>query len=220
MKSKDIRFLRNEWVDRPQRVFWDFTSRIIEEAGRQKEREWDFLSRPEFGITMAYRLAIGGVTCRSLKKPPYRWINKAVEYFEALGKPSNGDPELLAVRQAEDLKSEAEDCIIVQAALLARDATVERVAQRLGLPPLAVAAFSDLWFNVIDRRNEPTYIQIALEMALSHPGRIYDARHVNKSDQELLLTGLNGTLEDVLRLARLRAMSVRQRDSAASFQYR
>jgi hypothetical protein len=164
---------------------------------------------------MAYRLAVGGETCRSLKKPQYKWISKAVEFFERYGTPLGGDPELLAVDQAEDLACDPDARIIVQAALLARDSTVEQVAQRLGLRLLTVSAFSDLRYNVIDRRDEPAYIRKAVETELYPPDGIYDARQVDRHAEEFLHAGLDGTLNDVVRLARVWTAQIRSQQSAA-----
>ena len=76
MKIQDIQFLHNAWINRPRRSFPDLTSRLLLEYSRVREREWDYLSRPEFGITMAWRLAKDRETCSVLRKPPYRWIRK------------------------------------------------------------------------------------------------------------------------------------------------
>jgi hypothetical protein len=141
-------------------------------------------------------------TCDCLNDPAYLWLRKAIERLETLGKSPSGDVELQAVCEADTLHNSAGMRIVMQAALLANDATVEAAAAALGLSRLVVEAFSDLLFNVIDRKDEPAYLMKAVEAALTPPGLLYDARNVDMNAKRLLLAGLNGTVAEVMALAR------------------
>ena len=157
---------------------------------------------PDYGNDIARRLLYSGRTFSLLDEPPYRWVRKAVEHLGTYGKPPSSDPGLLAVCEANALKKSEDARIIVQAALLASDATPEAVAAAVGLAPPVVDAYATLFFDVLDRKNEPGYIQVAVEAALTRAFWEYDARNVNEADKCLLLTGLNGTVADVMALAR------------------
>ncbi len=203
MTADHIRRLHAEWLETtaiPPGI--DLRSRRIREAGRARVAEWDFLRCPDYGNDIARRLLYSGRTFSLLDEPPYRWVRKAVEHLGTYGKPPSSDPGLLAVCEANALKKSEDARIIVQAALLASDATPEAVAAAVGLAPPVVDAYATLFFDVLDRKNEPGYIQVAVEAALTRAFWEYDARNVNEADKCLLLTGLNGTVADVMALAR------------------
>ena len=46
-----------------------------------------------------------------------------------------------------------------------------------------VHAYATLFFDVLDRKNEPWYIQVAVETALTRPFWLYDASNVNEADK-------------------------------------
>ena len=76
------------------------------------------------------------------------------------------------------------------------------------MDPQLVEAYADLFFNVLDRKDEPAYRQKAVKAALSRPGMLYDFKTVDPFEFRLLHTGRGGTLEDVMRMARDRGMAV------------
>jgi len=203
MTADHIRRLHAEWLETteiPPGI--DLRSRRIREAGRAHIAEWDFLRCPDYGDTIARQLLYAERTFALLDEPPYLWVRKAVEHLQALGKPPSSDPGLLAVSEANEVKKSADIRIIVQAGLLASDAKAETVAAAVGLAAPVVEAYATLFFDVLDRKNEPGYIQVAVEAALSRPFWLYDATKVNEADKCLVLAGLNGTVADVMALAR------------------
>jgi hypothetical protein len=201
MNLQDIKRVINEWINRPERDVPDLRSRLIIKAGRQAQRDWDIVGRPDFGRTMASQLFNTGLELPSIGAPAYRWLLRGVEHLESLGKTPSGNSDLLAVCEADTLQKSADNRLLIQAALLGWDASTESVAAALNLAPPVVNAYSDLWFNVVDRRDEPAYRAKAVEAALTRPGMLYDARNVHPNDEALIRTGLKGTLADVMLLA-------------------
>lgn len=178
----------------------DVRSRRIREWCRQQGGEWDVLSCPDFGGTMASRLMSTGRTCPSLNEPPYIWIRKGIERLELLGKPGVRDTGVLAVTEADALHGSAMR-VTVQAVLLADDSSVETVAAALGLALPVVDAYTTLYFDVLDRKDDAAYRETAVRAALTCRGRVYDPDDVNPDDASLLNTGLRGTVQDVMGLA-------------------
>ncbi len=201
MKLQDIKRVFHEWINRPEREVPDLRSRLIIRAGRQAQRDWDIVGHPDFGRTMASQLFNTGLELPSIGAHAYRWLLRGVRYFESLGKTLATAPDVQAVTEANALHGSADIRVVIQAALLGRDASTESVAAALNLALPVVNAFSDLWFNVVDRKDEPAYRVKAAEFALTRPGMLFDARSVHPDDEALLLTGLHGNVQDVIALA-------------------
>ncbi|MEI6606141.1 MAG: hypothetical protein WCP35_12580 [Verrucomicrobiota bacterium] len=90
---------------------------------------------------------------------------------------------------------------LVQAALLAQDATVDNVAAALGVEPLAVDAYATLDFNVLGRKADAAYRQAAMATALAPGYRHYAVANVKPDTAALFVAGLCGKLTDVMEVA-------------------
>ena len=203
MTKDHIRQLHAEWVTAssiPPDL--DLRSRKIRERAQQIAGVWDIMNCPDFGWSMAWKLASSGLTCASLNEPPYGWIRKGVERIETLGKDPSQDPLVHTVTEAMALCESANmHRPLIQAALLARDATEDKVAAALGLTVPVVDAYSTLFFDVLDRKDDAAYRQHAMRVALTPRGCVYDVNHVSLPGMSLLLTGLGGTVSDVMTTA-------------------
>ena len=203
MNFQHVKQLFYEWSIRTQFFF-----PMIAAASRDRGDE-NIIDHPDFGTKMAQLVVTSGVTFSELGKSPYGCIRKEIEYLEATGRrPTFGDAELRAVIKAHELNNNPTERIVMQAALLAKDATVELVATFFKLPPMMVAAFCDLFFNVVDRKDEPVYLCNAAETALAQSASSSCSRYINRLDEDLLHAGLNGVLRDILPLAGVRCTPV------------
>lgn len=90
---------------------------------------------------------------------------------------------------------------IVNAALMARDATPSLVAHALALKTLTVSAYDSLFFNVLARKDDQYYLRRILGSGESQNSLIYSRRAAPNEEEALLQVGFAGTVEDVLRQA-------------------
>ena len=153
------------------------------------------MSQPNFGWVMGHQMGIRGWTSPLLGKPPYRWVSLVLKLVETRFKEGITDPAVMIVSEADALNMNRDSPlrVLLNATLLARDATVETVAGALGLDPQLVDAYADLFFNVLDRKDEPAYLQKAVKAALSRLGMEYDFKTVDPLEFKLLHTGRGGT---------------------------
>lgn len=86
--------------------------------------------------------------------PAYRWVAAALAFLRGDASSLDSVTVDAAIRISEDPHLRP----ILEAALVAPDATVANVAEGLGLEPDLVACFADLYFNVMDRRSEHSYV--------------------------------------------------------------
>lgn len=116
-------------------------------------------SNPSLGWEFAERIAESGRKSPLPKSEGFRWVNLAVELMFAERSGSRTPAEAVPVLKARQLEHSDVMGPIVRASLLGVDATTEVVAAALDLEPEVVFAYSDLFFNVIDRRDDRDYIQ-------------------------------------------------------------
>jgi hypothetical protein len=99
----------------------------------------------------------------------------------------------------------------VSALLLARDATVPKVAGRLGLPLESVEAYEQLFFNVLDRKSDITYltsivypqgrmVEMLPDYFLHEKSKliIFRAAYNNSMDDALYFLGARDTLRTTM----------------------
>ena len=167
---------------------------------QEREHRQAFMDNPEFGCTIALKLlGTSGNPPSVLKKPECLWVRKAMEFLKDSDAKAS-DPELQTVADALTLHGKPDNQVVLRAALLASDASVESVADALNLPPPVVEAYEALFFSVLDRKSDRAYLQNAVRAALTPPGYVYMAKNEDPLHRELLMTGLNGTLQDVIGL--------------------
>ena len=180
----------------------DARSRKIRELARQHDAEWEILNCPDFGGIMAMRLVGADQPCRLLEKPPYVWLRKMTELIVVMGKAHLLDPDVRVVYEAMELRrSPGAQQSLLHAALLASDASVDAVASALGMAEPVVDAYSTLFFDVLDRKNDAGYRQTAMKAALMPRGNLFAAKYLNPPMASLLVAGLCGTLAHVMEMA-------------------
>jgi hypothetical protein len=158
------------------------------------------LGRPDFGARIALRYALESTCPKLLDKPPYRWVRAA---FRVLAKSHAGhEPDLSAARQALHWHSRLEFARPLNAALLARDATAERVAAALDIPELPVEAYASLCFDVLDRKGDNAYLQTAARAGMLTERWRCVPPELDPVAGEIFVIALNGTLADVMEAVR------------------
>ena len=156
---------------------------------------------PGFGWHMAQALEERSQPCPLLERPAYKWVGNALTFLQATGQIPADNSELWAVSEADGLFRKGTRRVLLQATLLADDATIDAVAAAVGMPPLVVEAFAALFFNVLGHRNHPGLLFEAAHMALMPRGTgLYMPQMVYPLEKALLHAGLHGTIDDVMRL--------------------
>lgn len=136
-------------------------SRRIREHGLPDMRRMKFLDLPDFGWTVAMSLGVRREFISFLDKPPYKWVAAGARFWISIGH-STGDDQTQIVQQASELnRTSCESRKYIRAALLVPNATAESAARAFGLETPVVEAYSDLFFNVMDRRDSPDYLRAA-----------------------------------------------------------
>ncbi|MBN8460083.1 MAG: hypothetical protein J0M04_19825 [Verrucomicrobia bacterium] len=158
------------------------------------------LDRPDFGARIALRYALESTYPKLLDKPPYRWVRAA---FRVLVKSHAGhEPDLSAARQAMHWHSRPEFARPLNAALLARDATAERVAAALDIPEPPVEAYASLCFDVLDRKEDKAYLQTAARVGMLTERWRRVPPELDPVAGEIFVIALNGTLANVMDAVR------------------
>lgn len=116
----------------------------------------DLLNQPDAGWRIANRLAptTAGKPAAVPDEPEFRWVAAAVATLRG-----KADPDAGPVRAAVGLSKDPDLRPVLEAALVAPDATVAQVADALGLDPDVIGCFSDLFFNVPDRRGDLRFVR-------------------------------------------------------------
>ena len=169
----------------------DLRSRYIREAGLANMAAWKFLDEPAFGWRIALNLAGSRLTSSLADRSAYRWVSAAQRYCLTLPDGLPDDRQVANFQRALAIhRTPSRWRFYLKSALLAPDSTAASVAEAFDLDLPVVAAFADLFFNVLDRR-ESDYRLMALT-ADALPGDL----------TELLVAALDGSLERVLQLFR------------------
>lgn len=197
MTTEDIKQLHAEWLttfELPPDL--DERARRILEPGQASLSQLNFLDEPAFGWRVATRLGLGHFTLSLLDRPCYQWVAGGVRLWSSLDNLNSAPRALIVQRAFELLLAPGLRHMYLNAALLACDASIDSVAQAFDLDTPVVEAYSDLFFNVIDRRDSPDYLRLAAKVG------VIDL--IGNPDQRTpLAAALGGVLDDVLHLARL-----------------
>lgn len=113
---------------------------------------------PGLGWAFANHIVDGGRTSPLAKKKGFRWIHAAISLLLAEQRGAEPPAEASAVIRARELDGSPTMRPLLRATLLAVDASLELVATSLKLPVDAVAAYQDLFFNVLDRKDDLDYV--------------------------------------------------------------
>ncbi len=148
---------------------------------------------------MARRLAQSNHRPKILRRREYRWIRAAVQLLVAGGKVSDRLPDVATVSAALSLVQSDLTRPALNGCLVTSGATIPTVAKAVQQPEDVILAYSDLFFNVIDRRGDLAYIR-KLVAGQFNEGLLLGTLPPT-DDEELLQVGFRGTIEDVLRHA-------------------
>jgi hypothetical protein len=86
---------------------------------------------------------------------------------------------------------------------MTRGATVQTVADALKIKPIAVVeAYNDLFFNVLNRKDDLAYLKTILGHG-RNDSLFIDVSSLPTAEENLLKAGYEGTIDDVLRLSGL-----------------
>ncbi|MCF7673733.1 MAG: hypothetical protein K9N23_01485 [Akkermansiaceae bacterium] len=203
MTTHEIKLLHAAWIRTyevpPGLDLWSWR---IRERNRIRAGESQVMNHPDFGWTMAMDFAMRDCHTDLLAEPPYRWVRHGIALLGSPGIEHGSDPDLLAVHQAMRLDGQPEIRRLLNATLLAFDATVERVAGALAFSVPAVEAYTALYFDVLDRKDDPAFLHTALR-AGSVPRRSMEIPDlVDPVEGVLLLAGIRGTVADVVAMHR------------------
>jgi hypothetical protein len=181
MTKNDLKALHAGWLatfEIPPGI--DERSRRIREDGLVHIRKMKFLDNPSFGSTVATNLGCSGYNISLLEQPTFKWVAASVRFWRSIGH-STGDEQTEVVKLASELsRRNSPRRKYLNAALLVPDATADSVAKAFGLDTPVVEAYTDLYFNVLDRRDSPAYLHAAFKMGVmgeyetkqSHPNKL------------------------------------------------
>lgn len=116
-------------------------------------------------------------------------------------------PSIAPVRHAHSLHADGANLAtrtILNAALMAKDATIEKVAAALGLPEKTIEAYEALFFNVLDRRDDALYLRNIVYPESRLVELCDNYLEETSLDVLLLRIGYNSGLEAVLYAAGLK----------------
>jgi hypothetical protein len=164
MTADQINLLLDDWPPPARRSSLDVPHMFVPpvEPFKAADERGRLLQMPDLGWRFARRLARTPATPKLLASPAFKWVRAATALLRD-GQPGKDKAarrvaEAGAVRERPDLRP------VLHAALIAPDATTGTVATGLGLDADVVECYSDLFFNVVDRRDEKSYLR-----ALVHP---------------------------------------------------
>ena len=162
--------------------------------------------RPDFGWYAVERLCAAGVEFPIFPEGKINWLFRAWLWKNDPDEYKN-HPSIIPLRNALDIHADASNRptrALLNAALISSDATIEAVASALGLPCDVVAAYEALFFNVLDRRDDQTYLANIVYPNTRLEEQLEDYLEVTSLDVLLLRIGYNGQLKDVLYAGGLR----------------
>jgi hypothetical protein len=158
--------------------------------------------RPDFGWALAQRIASCSRQCPILRRQEYRWIRAAINFLNGDATAARHLREVDIVSKARDLYESDAVRHVLNATLMTREATAATVAEALKISSAVVEAYADLFFNVLDRKDDFVFLQTILGNGKSDS--LFMSKSSLPSDEEsLLVTGFNGSIMDVLRDAGL-----------------
>lgn len=207
MTTDAIKLMHAEWLKRfevPPGL--DRRSRQIREQARERIVDqgggWEAMDRPDFGWTMAMQFAWQEWHTDLLAEAPYRWLRHAAALLGRPGFEHGYDPDLLAVHQAMRIDGEPDVRRLLNATLLATDATVERVANALNFSIPAVEAYAALFFGVLDRKEDPEFRHLAARIGTLNQKGMLAPKELDPAKGAIFVTALKGTVADVVAMWR------------------
>ena len=131
----------------------------------------------------------------------YKYIWLAGKWLRE-GKPACGKlPQAAPVIEAWELAKDPLQAAILKAALFATDADARLVARGLSLEEAVVRAFNDLFFNVIDRKDDLLYRAAVVATGQGRSRAFHERLRGNGGRPNLLEIAHHGPLQDVLETA-------------------
>jgi hypothetical protein len=172
----------------------------------------DFVDSPSFGFAFAAHLAVSAEPKPFLRSKAYRWIRVAILAIRRSKPhfiyPNHADVE--AVREAYVLFECQEFRAVLNGLLMAGDADIPRIAKLMQRTVKVVRAYAALFFNVMDRRDECSYIDRVVMQGDHLSAGARSAPPRGKSERFLLAIGRGGTMEDVYFAAGYQVLKGRQ----------
>lgn len=160
-------------------------------------------ANPGLGWAFANRIAGSGRANPLVKKKEFRMINAAILLLCADQRGEKPPSSTDIVNRARELDESAVMKPVLRAALLATDGTLETVAAALHLPVEVLSAYHDLFFNVLDRKDDLEYMRMIIEGSTS-PSMAFVLEQAGRSAVDpLLKIARNGTVDDVMTAAGL-----------------
>ncbi len=165
-----------------------------------------YYSNPAFGWFAVKRLCAAGGGFPLFPEGKINWLFRAWLWQNHPDKYQN-HRSIIPLRNALEIHADPSSRAtraILNAALISRDATIEAVAAALGLPCDVVAAYEAVFFNVLDRRDDQTYLANLVYPSSRLEEQLENYLLETDLDVLLLRIGYNGQLKDVLYAAGLR----------------
>jgi len=166
----------------------------------------NYYTNPAFGWFAVERLCAAGVKSPIFPEGKMNWLYRAW-LWKRQPEQYRNHASIIPVRLALDIHAGASGRptrAILNAALISSDATIEAVASALGLPCDLVAAYEAVFFNVLDRRDDQTYLANIVYPHGRLEEQLDNYLEVTSLDVLLLRIGYNGRLKDVPYAAGLR----------------
>lgn len=187
MTTKESELLTTLWVEDPVSPFFREPWQPI-----QILRRWmlkpELMERPDLGWALALRLVKYGWNSPLLDAPAFGPIRMALTFIGGGGEKLAGDPDFEAVVKAWEIHRSQDMRHLLHAMLLPLESDAETVAEIMGVAPKVVETFGALFFNVLDRREDLPYLRKIIKNAPA-------------GEADLLMVGLNGTVDDVMHAA-------------------
>jgi hypothetical protein len=153
------------------------------------------------GWALAERLAVSRRSCAILKRREYRWIQAAKNLHSGGVIATKHLKDMEVVEQARQLHESDEIRSVLNAVLLTRGATAQTVADALKIKPVdVIEAYNDLFFNVLNRKDDLGYLRKLLGHG-RNDSLFIDVSSLPTAEENLLAAGFKGSIDDVLRLA-------------------
>lgn len=124
--------------------------------------------RPDAGWKLACRFVKSGLSPLVLRGPRFYWIRQAARWIGGNGDFLRRSADLLVT--AKEIHGNSGARQVLNALLMASDSSVKGIASLAGCQPLAVSAYDQLFFNVLDRKHDLLYLAALCEGDQGAPG--------------------------------------------------
>jgi len=168
--------------------------------GQERAGLMSFRDRQDFGWALAERVAGSSSNSPLLKRPEFRWVRAAAHLLRGGVMASRHLRDTGVVAQAHALHSSA-TCPVLNATLMTNEASVQSVAEAFKIDSSdVVEAYTDLFFNVLDRKGDLVFLQGILRSG-NASSLFLSNSSLPTEEESLLAVGFRGTIEDVFRAA-------------------